>query len=200
MIIQHLILAFLWIIFCVLHSVFADSRVKKNFNKLLGRYFVYYRLFYTIFAFLTFGIILFYQFSIFSPLLFSQHSLTTIAGVIIAGSGLIIMIICIKKYFLSLSGLMSLFNTPKAKQELLVNGIHHFLRHPLYLGTFLFIWGLWMIYPYWSLMIANTIITIYTLIGIGFEEKKLEEEYGEPYRNYKKTVPRLIPFFIRRKQ
>ena len=109
------------------------------------------------------------------------------------------MILCIQKYFISLSGLRSLINE-KSSDILMINGIHRYMRHPLYLGTFLFIWGLFLIQPYLSLLIANTIITVYTLIGIGFEENKLVEEFGEQYTQYKKNVPKLFPFIkIKRK-
>jgi len=62
-------------------------------------------------------------------------------------------------------------------------------------GTFLFIWGLFIFMPYASLLISNLIITCYTLIGIRFEEQKLLREFGQPYEEYKKRVPKIIPSF-----
>jgi protein-S-isoprenylcysteine O-methyltransferase Ste14 len=56
------------------------------------------------------------------------------------------------------------------------------------------LWGLFIILPYLSFLISNIIITIYTLIGIELEEKKLELEFGESYRQYKQKVPKLLPF------
>jgi methanethiol S-methyltransferase len=53
---------------------------------------------------------------------------------------------------------------------------------------------LFLLLPYLSLLIANSIITVYTLIGIGLEEKKLVNEFGESYSNYQASVPKLIPF------
>jgi protein-S-isoprenylcysteine O-methyltransferase Ste14 len=69
------------------------------------------------------------------------------------------------------------------------------VRHPLYLGTFLFIWGWFMVYPAVSFLICNSIITIYTLIALRFEERKLIREYGNDYIQYRKKVPSLIPRF-----
>jgi protein-S-isoprenylcysteine O-methyltransferase Ste14 len=43
------------------------------------------------------------------------------------------------------------------------------------------------------LFIADLIITIYTLIGLRFEEKKLEKEFGLAYEIYKQKVPMIIP-------
>ena len=75
------------------------------------------------------------------------------------------MILCIKNYFLSLSGLKSLLNESYSN-ELIIKGVHRYVRHPLYLGTFAFIWGLWLLLPTVSFLIVNVIITTYTLVGI----------------------------------
>ena len=100
----------------------------------------------------------------------------------------------IKKYFSSLSGLRTFFiDEVKTGNRLIITGIHRYVRHPLYTGTFLFIWGLFILMPLASLLISNFIITIYTLIGIRFEEEKLIKEFGLPYVEYQKRVPKLIP-------
>ena len=95
---------------------------------------------------------------------------------------------------MSISGLRSLL-IENVRNELQIRGIHKYVRHPLYLGTFVFIWGLFLLFPVLSLLVTNAIITIYTLIGIQFEEKKLIDEFGESYRQYRAAVPKLIPFF-----
>lgn len=95
---------------------------------------------------------------------------------------------------MGLSGLRSLVQEENYS-ELHISGIHRYVRHPLYLGTFLFIWGLFIVFPTLSLLISNSVITIYTLIGIKLEEKKLVLEFKEQYKAYQKTVPKLIPKF-----
>ncbi len=45
-----------------------------------------------------------------------------------------------------------------------------------------------------SLLVANTVITLYTLLGIELEEAKLVDEFGDEYRRYRETVPKLLPF------
>ena len=52
-------------------------------------------------------------------------------------------------------------------------------------------------YEYLSLLIANAIITIYTLVGISFEEKKLLKQFGTEYDEYRRSVPKIIPFIKR---
>ena len=75
----------------------------------------------------------------------------------------------------------------------MITGVHRIVRHPLYAGTFIFIWGLLIVYPYLSLFITDAIITIYTLIGLKFEEKKMEREFGDAYKSYQQSVPMIIP-------
>ncbi len=185
---NYLLLAFFWIVYCGLHSVLADNKVKIYFNQFVVFKRFPYRIFYNIWAVLSLLAVLFYQFSFFSDYIFKPGLLIQLAGIILFISGLIIMIICIKKYFRQLSGLEESYT-----DILQVSGIHKIIRHPLYAGTFLFIIGLWLLFPYWSNLIAVCIIIIYTLIGIVLEEKKLVSYFGDQYVQYKKNVPAIIP-------
>jgi methanethiol S-methyltransferase len=191
---NHLILILLWSVYCILHSLMASSGFKQKLVSLLGTRFKYYRLFYTLFAFLFLVFILYYQFNIETSRAFESSYYTRLAGILVGISGLIIMITCIKKYFMSLSGLLSLVKET-SYNTLIITGIHKYVRHPLYLGTFGFIWGAFLCYPFWTILIADTIITLYTLIAIRFEEAKLVKEYGKSYKEYQQRVPKLIPSF-----
>jgi protein-S-isoprenylcysteine O-methyltransferase Ste14 len=192
MINSHILLALGWIVYCVLHSVLASSKFKRLAYEKMGSQYKLYRLYYTVFAFAGFALILFYQITIDSYRIFIPTKISLVIGIIIALSGLAIMSICILKYFMQLSGLKGLIEN-RTSNELMITGIHKIVRHPLYTGTFIFIWGLLVIFPVAILLIADTIITIYTLIGLRFEEMKLEKEFGEAYKSYKRNVPMLIP-------
>ncbi len=191
---SHIFLAVLWISYCVLHSVLASLWVKRAAQKWLGKKFKHYRLFYTVFAALSLLAIVIYQLQIESSALLPASVFTQIAGIIIGLLGLVIMFICIKKYFVSLSGIKSLVEE-KPSTELMIAGIHRYTRHPLYLGTFLAIWGAWFIFPTLSLFISNIVITLYTLYAIQLEETKLVAEFGDQYRKYQQSVPKLLPRF-----
>jgi methanethiol S-methyltransferase len=191
---NHIILILLWSVYCILHSLMASSGFKQKLVSLLGTRFKYYRLFYTLFAFLFLVFIVYYQFNIETSRAFESSYYTRLAGILVGISGLIIMITCIKKYFMSLSGLLSLVKET-SYNTLIITGIHKYVRHPLYLGTFGFIWGAFLCYPFWTILIADTIITLYTLIAIRFEEDKLVKEYGKSYKEYQQRVPKLIPSF-----
>lgn len=197
MLMAHLVLVFLWLLFGVLHSVLAGLHIKIRFAKAFPLAAKHYRLLYTFFAFLTLGVVVWYLAQLSSPLLYQPQLVTNVLGTVMTVVGVVIMGICIKKYFLSLSGLKSLFQE-RPVHRLMIGGIHRFVRHPLYLGTFLAVWGVALLYPLLSFFISAFLITAYTLVGIRFEEKKLVADFGADYKRYQQTVPKLIPL-LRRK-
>ncbi len=85
----------------------------------------------------------------------------------------------------------NLRNRTEDRTELTVPFLYRLVRHPLYLGIFIFHWAT----PYMTaerLMLAVG-ITIYLYVGIAFEERDLVQEFGEKYLQYRKRVPKLIP-------
>lgn len=188
----HWLLILFWIIYYMVHSILAATSVKIFFKKSLGNYFRYYRLTYSIFVTITLLWLLYYQYSFQSPLLIRSMALRYFSFLLLVLPGILIMLISIKKYFLLLSGVRSIF-TPTPAAELKADGIHRYIRHPLYSGTILFVWGLFFIFPFLNNLIAVVLLTLYVLIGISFEEKKLIKEFGKKYDEYIFKVPKLIP-------
>jgi protein-S-isoprenylcysteine O-methyltransferase Ste14 len=188
----HWLLILFWIIYYIVHSVLAATSVKMFFKKTLGKYFRYYRLAYSIFVTITLLWLLYYQYSFQSPLLIRSITLKYFSFLLLVLPGILIMFISIKKYFLLLSGVRSIFTSMPAA-ELKADGIHRYVRHPLYSGTILFVWGLFFIFPLLNNLIAVILLTLYVLIGISFEEKKLINEFGEKYDEYISKVPKMIP-------
>src|SRR5688500_1521786 len=146
MLIDHTILALAWIIYCILHSVFAAIWFKEKAKKWMGNKYRFYRFFYSFFATAGFFLILIYQLSIETKKLFIPGTALTVAGALIAFSGSIIMMLYVFN-----TGVIWLFRE-EAGQRLVQKGIHRFVRHPLYSGTFLLIWGLWLLFPTISLL------------------------------------------------
>ncbi len=165
---------------------------KKTVQRITGRYFKYYRLFYSYVFAIGLVLILAYQFKGTSFYLFLPSLTIQAFGMVGVVGGLIVMSICIKKYFANLSGTDVFMKKPRP-QVLEVNGLHHYVRHPLYAGTLLFMWGLFLLYPLLHNMIACSIITVYVLIGIRLEENKLKLEFGDAYAEYAHKTPMLIP-------
>lgn len=190
--IQLVLLAGLWMAYGALHSLLAASWFKERMRGIMGHGFIYYRIIYVLFAFVSLAGIFWYQFHLPGRPLFRPTTGVRVLGAAIALCGLGLMAACIKKYFIGLSGLLSIFRN-KETHELIISGVHRYVRHPLYLGTFIFIWGLLLVFPQASLLVMDLVITIYTLIAIPFEEKKLILAFGQSYIDYRRRVPRLIP-------
>ena len=95
---------------------------------------------------------------------------------------------------LSFVGLRQLFEGKERSSRLVTNGLYHWVRHPLYAAGLLFIW----LTPVMSQNSLVVIIaaTVYILMGVFFEERKLEREFGAAYREYKAVTPILIPGLI----
>ena len=72
------------------------------------------------------------------------------------------------------------------------SGILEYVRHPWYSGGILLVWALGYISD--VSLVIKVILTAYFIIGTKLEEKKLVAEIGEPYRQYCRRVPMLIPW------
>jgi protein-S-isoprenylcysteine O-methyltransferase Ste14 len=71
-----------------------------------------------------------------------------------------------------------------------VAGIQRYVRHPLYLGTLLVIWGV-AASPLGFATAAFA--TIYVRVGIRYEERDLVRRFGERYEAYRREVGMLFP-------
>ena len=191
---HHIILAVLWILFGVLHSVLAADWFKRIMLSRLGRHYKYYTFAYSIIATLSLAGTLAYQFSIPQQWLWVMPVWGQILMLLPLLTGLYIMGAMIKKYFFALSGI-SVFYKKQAPVELELGGWNHYVRHPLYFGTLLFVWSLCFIFPTLGNVIACSIITAYTLAGTVLEERKLVMQFGKAYADYQQRVPMIIPMF-----
>lgn len=76
------------------------------------------------------------------------------------------------------------------QERLHLSPLHRFVRHPWYsLGLVL----LWTRDMDAARLVAATLATVYVVIGLRLEERKLIEYHGERYRRYRERVPALIP-------
>lgn len=190
--INHIILVALWLLFGVLHSVLAAEWFKRLMQRWLGGGYKYYNFAYSVFAMLTLIGILIFQFNMPSRLLYVTPGYMKLLLWLPVLAGLLIMLVVIKKYFFSLSGI-SVFYKHQPPVALELSGLNRYVRHPLYFGTLLFVWGLFFVFPFLNGLLACIVITLYTLLGAMLEEKKLVKQFGEQYVLYKKQVPMLVP-------
>lgn len=192
---------FIWILlffvpYGAIHSYMASIPFKAFLEKRFPQaYQRYYRLFYNVFSVVTFlpVTVLF--------TIFPNAGLYKVPGLwshIMTGGQIVAFILFVVTLFqtdmLSFVGLSQLFvNSPSDKNKKLVTrGFYRFVRHPLYLFALVFIW----LVPgmSWNVLGFNIGTTLYFLIGIFFEERKLLREFGDVYKQYQKTVPVLLPF------
>ena len=181
-----------WLLFGLLHSLLAVDSFKEAVKRILKQGYKFYRLGYSLFATAFLLAVLYYHFTCIKILLWQPPLIEVIFALPLIFAGALIMLVCIKKYFLDLSGIDAILGT-KRSVVLQLNGLHTYVRHPLYFGTLLFVWALFFVYPYSNNLVSCICITLYTIAGMWFEEKKLVIAYGEAYRNYQKMTAALVP-------
>jgi protein-S-isoprenylcysteine O-methyltransferase Ste14 len=93
--------------------------------------------------------------------------------------------------FLGLDALLPGNGQGAQPAQLVTGGLYRWVRHPIYTCGLLFIW----LTPVmtWNGLAFNTGITLYFLVGIIFEERKLIKEFGAAYAEYRQRTPMLIP-------
>ena len=92
------------------------------------------------------------------------------------------------------SGLTQLFRdgaSSSDEEPLHITGMHRYVRHPLYLGAYLYLLGgavsgFGLQTAVWG--------CLYLWIGTRFEERNLVKQYGRAYVEYKEKVPAVLPY------
>lgn len=69
--------------------------------------------------------------------------------------------------------------------------LYKLVRHPMMTGIFIAMWAIPTMTVGHLVLAAG--MTVYLLVGIRFEEKKLVQELGDQYKVYQQTVPALVP-------
>lgn len=186
-----------WLIFTValwgiVHSLLASVGVKNFLRRILGdRFMKFYRLLYNVFAVVSIAPVLYLMISLPDKTLYQVP--TPWNYFMLAGQGLSVLFLFVavlQTDLLSFAGLRQLVQEEKAG-NLVTNGLYRSVRHPLYTFSLLILWLS-------SSMSINSFIvysalTIYILIGIVFEERKLLREYGQVYAEYRSSTPMLFP-------
>jgi len=193
--VAHVVYAAAWLSFGWGHSVLAGDWCKRRLHPIVDPF---YRLAYNAFAAVHLGLIwllghwLFDHATRFDLAMGWQRFL-----IVLYVSGWMIMLIGLRGYDLGrLIGTRQIRNSRLGVEEsndepLRLDGLHRYVRHPLYTGGFLILWG----------RVANefdlaTAVwgSLYLLIGTWFEEGRLVKLYGNEYQDYRRHVPAFIPW------
>jgi protein-S-isoprenylcysteine O-methyltransferase Ste14 len=78
-----------------------------------------------------------------------------------------------------------------APDKLVVGGLYRWVRHPLYTAGLLLIWLTPLMT--WNVLALNLGLTLYFLIGSVFEERKLIQQFGKAYGEYRARTPWILP-------
>lgn len=195
----HIAYGLLWVGFGVLHSVLASATAKQRLRPLFGRA---YRLSYNLFAAVHIGAVVIGGRIWIAPQLAGYDFPPMIRAALgaMALLGGIVLLLALGQYDLGrFSGLTQLRggdatsgNAFDADEEPLhVTGLHRYVRHPLYTGAYLFLWG--TVGSEFDLATAIW-ASLYLAIGSRFEEGRLIERFGDSYATYRSRVPAIIPW------
>jgi len=192
---SYLIYALAWFSFGFAHSLLAAPSIKAMLAPKLG---AYYRLAYNIvaslhvFAVWWLGKWLFMgSSSLLMPDWFQSGQ--TVVGIL----GIFLLAMALKGYDLGLLAgtaqirrhRMGLAEAPI--EPLHTGGLHAYVRHPIYTGAYLILWG----NAKDEFGLATAILaSLYLLIGTAHEERYLIRIYGDDYQHYRTHVPAVIPW------
>ena len=176
----------------------AGPGAKHRLNALFGDY---YRLSYNLFAVLHIGAVWVFGQRTLDATPFALEPGIETALTAIRGLGVLVLILALREYDLGLfSGLKQIRagkqgaatnGDEDGDEPLVTDGLHRFVRHPLYLGVIMILWGgavsdFGLATAVWG--------SLYLFIGARHEERSLSALYGEAYADYKRRVPAVIPW------
>lgn len=188
------IYALLWISFGFVHSLLARASAKRILQPLFG---YAYRISYNLFSALHIGLVI-----IGGELVLGGNSVVFEIGNELAfiataaqWAGIVVIIFSLTQYdlgrFSGITQVISGSDMTADAEPLHTTGMHGYVRHPLYLGAYLYLLGgatseFGMQTALWG--------CLYLLVGTWFEERGLVAQYGRAYEEYKQNVPAIIPF------
>jgi protein-S-isoprenylcysteine O-methyltransferase Ste14 len=164
-----------------------------------GMKFAYYRLIYNFFSLLTLIPVVTYQISLPVKIIFSWPGpwIALKFGMCLASFALFYggYRVFDMRYVLGTKQVSEMREGRKIEAiNFNTTGILNYVRHPWYSGAILLVWAFGTISD--VSLISKIILTAYIIIGTFLEERKLIDEIGEKYLEYRKRVPMLIPWKI----
>ena len=191
------LLAMLWTLWCSLHSLLISRSFTARMQDILGKKFAYYRLAYNTFSLLTLLPVVIYQLSLSEEIIFSwpgpwilvKFAMFLASFVLFYGGYRVFDM----HYVLGIKQVHEMREDKKVDaMDFNFAGILEYVRHPWYSGAILLVWAFGSISD--VSLVTKILLTAYIIIGTFLEEKKLVQEIGEPYLEYRKRVSMLIPW------
>lgn len=191
----HILYGLAWLSFGAGHSLLAGRRAKARLEPALGPY---YRLAYNGFAAVHIAAVW-----LLGAWLIGGAAAFALPGAVravlwgISGLGLIVLLVALRDYDLGrFAGTAQIRSSSRGTAEpedepLHTGGFHAYVRHPLYAGAYLLVWGnaqdpFGLATAVWA--------SVYLAVGTACEERRLLALYGDAYARYRAKVPALIPW------
>lgn len=182
-----------WMLFYSIHSYLAALNIKRIIQGFMGSSYKWYRLVYSLVSTLGILALLFYSGTIPAYYLLAPTDGLQYIGYMLATFGTIISVKSMKGISLMRFIGLAPHDDLEEKNELVLNGLYRWVRHPLYAGILLIFLGYFFFLPTMASIVHLSALLVYLPIGIYFEEKKLISLHGQAYISYQKQVPPLIP-------
>lgn len=186
---DQLLYALAWLSFGIGHSLLAGARRNRGALAVMGRF---HRIAYNLVAFVHLGIVLALGrwlaadsggFALPVWLVWLENAMVA--------AGLALGLAALRSYRAApFVGLAQLRGDGDDDEPLALDGLHRWMRHPLYSASFLILWGL----ARSPLGLATAIwASLYLVIGSRIEERRLIARYGDAYRAYRRDTPAFLP-------
>ena len=112
-------------------------------------------------------------------------------GVLFLVSGLSVYSWCVWDFVTLGKGTPAPIDAPK---YLVVRGLYHYSRNPMYVGVLFVIAGWALLYTCLSILIYGLfVVTCFQMFVVFYEEPKLQQIFGTEYVNYRSAVNRWLP-------
>lgn len=194
---EIMVYATLWALFGLLHSGMASEPFKQRWRRVLGRYGCLERLLFNIISILALLPVMVYghhhlpHTAVFQP----DHPVVLAGLLALQGVGMVFLFWSLSTYDLPrFAGFRqigeSLSHHPLSREPLHISRLHRHVRHPIYTSMLVVVWAR----PWDILTLAtNLCATLYLVVGVILEERRLVALYGEDYRRFQGAVPMLLP-------
>lgn len=196
---KYLLIVLLWIGFGVIHSLMIDEKFSKQVAKVMGRYFVFYRLTYNMLSMVLLWLLLDFTRDVDHTFIIHFSSPWSIIQYLLMTVSVATILWALFSYdVFEFVGIRPILDSVRGKltvveklQPLTKQGLLGVVRHPMYLATIVLMWSL---NSTLADVMVHVVMTVYIIVGIRLEEKKLISKYGQDYIDYQREVPALIPF------
>ncbi|MCF6281137.1 MAG: hypothetical protein L3J28_02825 [Candidatus Polarisedimenticolaceae bacterium] len=187
-----IVLALLWVVYGLIHSLLASEQSKVGFATKWPEAARYYRLLFNASALFLLLPPLYLTYSLAGESVIVWHGAWRWVSHLMAIMVVVGFLWSLRYYdsaeFLGLKQMRE--NGEGDGDAFVLSPLHHYVRHPWYALALVLIWTRDMDA---ATLVSAVAITLYFIIGSRFEERSLVRVHGERYREYMRLVAGLIP-------